>query len=131
MAGTAEAPRRLRGWMLLIVAIIAEVSGSLSLKGALTHPALYAVVVAGFLIAFTCLAGVLRAGISLGVAYSVWAAFGVALTAVLSVIIYAEPFSWLMGAGIIVIIAGVLCIELGAHAANRSVEGLDTAEGPA
>ena len=24
MAGTAEAPRRLRGWMLLIVAIIAE-----------------------------------------------------------------------------------------------------------
>lgn len=131
MAETAEAPRRARGWVLLIAAIGAEVSGSLSLKGALSQPLLYVAVAAGFLIAFSCLTGVLRSGISLGVAYSVWAASGVALTAVLSVIIYAEPFSWLMGAGVIVIIAGVLCIELGAHAAHQSVDGLESPEEPA
>lgn len=101
-------------WLLLAAAICSEVTGSLSLKGALNHPALYAVVAVGYLASFTLLALVLKQGMALGVAYGIWAASGVALTAILSKFLFKEPFTWLMGLGIVLIVGGVLCIELGA-----------------
>ncbi|KQO00795.1 hypothetical protein ASF21_10775 [Arthrobacter sp. Leaf234] len=113
-----------KGWLLLIAAILSEVTGSLSLKGALEHPALYAVVAVGYLGAFALLAVVLRTGMALGVAYGIWGASGVALTAIGSLVIFGEPITFLMGVGIIVIIAGVLCIELGAQAAHKKAETL-------
>jgi small multidrug resistance pump len=111
-----------KGWLLLAVAILSEVTGSLSLKGALERPALYVVVAAGYVGAFALLAVVLRTGMALGVAYGIWAASGVALTATGSLIVFGEPFTLLMGVGIAVIIAGVLCVELGAQAAHRKAE---------
>ena len=111
--------RTTKGWLLLAAAILAEVTGSLSLKGALEHPALYLVVAAGYLGAFVLLAVVLRTGMALGVAYGIWGASGVALTAVGSLIIFGEPITLLMGIGIAVIMAGVLCVELGAQAAQK------------
>lgn len=107
------------GWLLLVAAILSEVAGSLSLKGALEHPGLYAVVVIGYLGAFTLLALVLRTGMALGVAYGIWGASGVALTALGSLVIFGEPITLVMGIGIAVIIAGVLCVELGAQAARK------------
>ncbi|MBM7502457.1 hypothetical protein JOD52_003297 [Brachybacterium muris] len=56
----------------------------------------------------------LRAGMPLGVAYGVWTAAGVALTAIFSRVIHKEPMTPLMIAGIVMIGAGVLLIELGA-----------------
>ncbi|MHA7208365.1 DMT family transporter [Arthrobacter sp. MDT1-65] len=103
-----------KGWLLLAAAILAEVTGSLTLKGALEYPALYAVVAVGYLGAFALLAVVLRTGMALGVAYGIWAAAGVALTAIISRFLFKEPLTWLMGLGIILIIGGVLLIELGA-----------------
>ena len=111
--------KTLKGWLLLASAILAEVTGSLSLKGALDHPALYVVVAAGYLGAFALLAIVLRTGMALGVAYGIWAAAGVALTAIGSLIVFGEPITLLMGVGIVVIIAGVLCVELGSQAAHQ------------
>jgi len=110
------------GWLLLAGAILAEVSGSLSLKGALEDPLLYLVVVVGYVSAFVMLALVLRTGMALGVAYGIWGASGVALTAIGSLIIFDEPLTLLMGIGIVVIIAGVLCVELGAQAARKATE---------
>ncbi len=109
----------LRGWLFLAGAISAEVMGSLSLKGALDQPALYALVAVGYVGAFVLLSFVLRTGMALGVAYGVWGAAGVALTAVLSLAIFGEPITLLMGVGIAVVIAGVLCVELGAQAGHR------------
>jgi small multidrug resistance pump len=77
--------------ILLGAAIVTEVAGSLSLKGALEYPALYVVVVVGYLAAFVLLTLVLRAGMPVGVAYGIWGALGVALTALLSAVIFAEP----------------------------------------
>lgn len=111
--------RRLRGALLLLGAIVAEVTGSLSLKGALEHPALYGVVAAGYISAFTLLAFVLRTGMPLGVAYGIWAASGVALTAIMSRVLFAEPITPLMAVGIIVVMAGVLCVEIGSQVAQR------------
>lgn len=111
-----------KGRLLLVIAILFEVTASLSLKGALEHPALYVVVTAGYLGAFVLLAVVLRTGMGLGVAYGIWAASGVALTAIGSLVVFGEPLTFLMGIGIAVIIAGVLCVELGTQAASKKAE---------
>lgn len=100
-------------WALLAGAVITEVSATLSLKGALSHPWLYLVVVAGYLAAFTCLDRMLRAGMALGVAYGLWGALGVAATAILSSWFFAESLSPVAVLGIIFIMAGVLAVELG------------------
>lgn len=111
-----------KGWMFLIGAILAEVTGSLSLKGALDTPALYVLVAVGYIGAFAFLSLVLRTGMALGVAYGIWGASGVALTAIMSLIIFGEPLTLLMGIGIALVIGGVLCVELGAQAAHKKAE---------
>jgi small multidrug resistance pump len=47
-----------------------------------------------------------------GVAYGVWTACGVALVALVARFLFSEPLTWLMGAGIALIVAGVLTIEM-------------------
>ena len=108
-----------RAWLALATAIACEVTASLSLKGALDHPWLYAVVAAGYAAAFALLARALRDGLPLGVAYGVWGASGVALTALLSTLVFGEPLTPLMLGGIVLIVIGVLCIELGSQVGAR------------
>jgi small multidrug resistance pump len=59
----------------------------------------------------------------LGVAYGIWGAAGVALTAIMSMVLFGEPLSLLMGVGIVIVIAGVLCVELGSQAAQAKTAG--------
>jgi small multidrug resistance pump len=106
-------------WLLLLGAIASEVTGSLSLKGALERPALYVVVAAGFVSAFVLLSAVLRQGMPLGVAYGIWGALGVAATAVLSAVIFGEALTGVMALGMALVIVGVLVVELGSHTAAR------------
>lgn len=100
-------------------AIVAEIVATLSLKAALNTPWLYAVVVIGYVVAFTCLDRVLRLDMPIGVAYGIWGAVGVAATALLAPVLFGEPLSAMMLAGIVVIVAGVLCIELGGREKKR------------
>ncbi len=100
-------------WWLLAGAIASEVTATLSLKAALDTPAFYVVVAVGYGAAFTLLALVLRQGMALGVAYGIWAALGVALTAVLAAVVFDESLGVVTGAGIALVIAGVLAVELG------------------
>ena len=101
--------------LLLALAISSEVAATLSLKGSATAPALYVVVVLGYLASFVLLALVLRRGMALGVAYGIWGATGVALTAVLSAVLFGEALTAVMGAGLVCIIAGVVLVETGSH----------------
>lgn len=101
-------------WLLLAGAIVFEVTGTMSLGLAINKKIWYIGVVIGYLAAFTMLGLTLSTGIALGVAYGIWAATGVALTAVVARFLFKEPFTWLMGLGIVLIVAGVLAIELGA-----------------
>ncbi len=111
--------QRMTQWILLACAILSEVTGSMSLKAALGHPGWYAVTAVGFVVAFACLSQVLRRGMPLGVAYGIWGATGVALTAAASAVVFAEPITGTMLAGIVLIIAGVLTVELGSQHAAR------------
>ncbi|MEV4186622.1 SMR family transporter [Streptosporangium canum] len=71
-------------------------------------------VAVGYIGAFFSLSMALRAGLGVGVAYGIWAASGVALTALASRVLFHEPLTKTMIAGIGLIIGGVLLIELGA-----------------
>jgi small multidrug resistance pump len=100
--------------VLLSIAIVCEVAATISLKLATDGRRRWYVVVAiGYVVAFSLLGAALSLGLPIGVAYGVWAATGVALTAVLGRVLFGDPLTWLMGAGIVCIIAGVFLIELG------------------
>lgn len=102
-------------WVFLALAILSEVSAALSLKAAMEgRKAWYAVVAVGYAVAFTALTLVLDLGMGIGVAYGIWAASGVAITAVASKYLFKEPFTKVMAAGIAMVAAGVLLVELGA-----------------
>ncbi|MFB2585417.1 DMT family transporter [Herbiconiux liukaitaii] len=107
----------MKKWFLLGAAILTEVSASLSLKAALDHPGWYVLVVAGYLAAFVLLAFVLRAGMPLGVAYGVWGALGVALTAGFAALLFGETLTPVMLVGIAMVMAGVLAVEIGSQRA--------------
>lgn len=101
-------------YLFLIGAIIFEVAGIVSLRLAIDNKRWYGAVAVGYLIAFVMLTLTLANGLPLGIAYGIWAAAGVALTAIISKFLFKEPLTGLMGLGIVLIIGGVLLIELGA-----------------
>jgi small multidrug resistance pump len=106
--------------VLLLAAIVSEVTGSLALKGALEHRGWYAVVAVGYVASFVLLGAVLRRGLPLGVAYGIWGALGVAATAVMSAMLFDEALTVPMALGLVLVIAGVLVVELGHQAAVRA-----------
>ncbi len=104
-----------RKWAYLAAAILTEVTGTLSLRAFQDHPAFLGIVIPGYIASFVFLAVVLRAGMPVGVAYGIWGACGTALTAVLAAVIFDDPFTPPIVAGICLIIAGVLLVEFGSH----------------
>lgn len=102
-------------WLFLVGSIATEVAATLSLRVASGgRPRWYAAVVTGYALAFTCLSLALAHGMGLGVAYGIWSAAGVALTAVAGRLLFHEPLTWVMAAGVALIVGGVLLIEVGA-----------------
>lgn len=102
-------------YVLLGVAILCEVGGTVSLRMVSVGSRLWWLgVAAGYAVAFSLLGVVLAEGMPLGVAYGIWAAAGVALTALISRVFFKEPLTWIMGAGLVLIVGGVLIIETGA-----------------
>ncbi|MFC9875620.1 DMT family transporter [Nocardia salmonicida] len=101
-------------YLFLICAIVFEVSATLALRiAAMGRTKFYAAVVIGYIAAFLCLLAGLRQGLPLGIAYGIWAASGVALTAIASKYLFDEPLTRRMLGGITLIVAGVLLLELG------------------
>ena len=99
----------------LVAAIASETTGTLSLKLASDGKGLrwYCLVMVGYLAAFAMLTLALTEGLPLGVAYGIWSAGGVAVTAMASRLLFGEPLTRTMVAGIVLIMAGVLLVELG------------------
>ena len=110
----------MKKWLLLAGAIVSEVTASLALQAAQDHPAWYVVVGVGYVAAFSLLGLVLRQGMALGVAYGIWGAMGVALTAIFAAIIFGQPLTLILG--LVLIIGGVLTVEMGSQAAIRKRE---------
>ncbi|CAN5214554.1 multidrug efflux SMR transporter [soil metagenome] len=101
-------------WLYLGAAILVEVAATMSLRASdgFRKKIWLIPVVLGYLASFALLSASLSLGMPVGIAYGVWSACGVALVALLGRVLFAEPLTWVMGAGIAFIIAGVLMIEL-------------------
>ena len=99
--------------LILSAAILLEVTATLYLRAAIDDPWWTVLAVVGYAGAFVALSLLLRLGTPIGVVYGIWAAAGVALTAVLGSIVFGEPFTFLIGLGIGIVIVGVVLVETG------------------
>ena len=113
----------MRKWVLLAAAITTEVSGTLALRASHDHRAWLLLTVAGYVASMLLLTAVLRIGVPVGVAYGIWGACGTAAAAVLAAVLFGDPFTWPVVAGIGLIVAGVLLVEFGSHPAGGAVPG--------
>jgi small multidrug resistance pump len=104
-------------WLFLAGAILTEVAATTALKlsEGFTRPVPSIVVMIGYITAVAMLSQALARGMGIGVAYGVWAAVGVALVAIIGAVFLGESMTWMQVAGIALVIAGVLALELGAH----------------
>ena len=105
----------MKKWLLLAGAIIAEVTGTMSLRAGVDHAGWLPVVAVAYVTAFILVGLTLRAGLPIGVVYGIWGACGVALTALLGALIFGESLSAIAIAGIGLIIVGVVLVETGSH----------------
>ncbi len=101
-------------WLTLAGAIVIEVLATLGMRASdgFRKRRWIAPVVIGYVASFALLSVTLSLGMPVGIAYGVWSACGVALVAVVARLLFAEPLTAPMVAGIALIIGGVLTIEL-------------------
>lgn len=101
-------------WWVLAAAIAVEVCATLSLRASdgFRKKMWLIPVIAGYVLSFALLSYALSLGMPVGIAYGIWTACGVALVAVIARFLFGEPLTPMMGAGIGLIIAGVVMIEL-------------------
>lgn len=103
-------------WLLLAGAILSEVTATISLKLSDGFSKLVpsVIVVIGYICAFVLLSQVLKRGMSIGVAYGIWAAVGVALVALVGALFLGDSLTLVQVAGLVLVGGGVLALELGA-----------------
>lgn len=106
-------------WFLLIIAILSEVTGSLSMSAAQKNPYFYAVTVVGYGTAFWLLGKLLKRGMPIAVAYGLWGSLGVVLTAVFSYLLFNDQMSLQSAFGIVVIVFGIVIIQVGEAMKNK------------
>lgn len=101
-------------WLALAGGILIEVLSTLGLRASdgFRKRRWIAPVLIGYVSSFALVWLALHLGMPVGVAYGIWSACGVALVAVLARVLFNEPLTPVMVAGIGLIIAGVLTIEL-------------------
>ena len=116
---------RRSAWPPLLLAIGLEVMATLSLRAAegFTHPLWLIPVVIGYTASLWLLSVVLDRGMPVGVAYGIWSAIGVVLTAVLGTVLFGELLGPVQIVGVGVIVVGVMLVELGSHARQPAAEG--------
>jgi small multidrug resistance pump len=106
-------------WVMLAGAILSEVTATISLRlsEGFSKAVPSTVVVIGYLVSFVLLAQVLKRGLSVGVAYGIWAAVGVSLVALIGAVFLGESLTWVQVGGLVLVIAGVVAVQSGASAA--------------
>jgi small multidrug resistance pump len=104
-------------YVLLALTIITEVIATLSLRATEEFTKLVpsVVVVAGYGLSFWLMALTLRY-LQLGVVYAIWSGVGTAIVAAVGILFLDEPARWNILAGIGLVIAGVVLLNIGGAA---------------
>lgn len=103
----------MNAWLLLAIAIVAEVVATSALKASagFTRLGPSVAVVLGYAVAFYCLSLVLRT-IPVGVAYAIWSGLGIVLITVVAWVVYDQAIDWAAALGMGLIIAGVVVLNV-------------------
>jgi small multidrug resistance pump len=109
----APSPRRWVAYVYLSIAIVAGVTGTsaLSISGGLTRPGPAIVVALAYFASFLALTRALRV-IPIGVAYAIWSGVGMALITLVGWRLFGQTLEAGEIAGILLILAGVVVIDL-------------------
>ena len=100
-------------WMLLIVAGVFEVGWAIGLKYTEGFTRLWpSVWTAGAMVVSLVLLGIALKTIPVGTGYAVWTGVGAAGTAILGIILFAEPATALRLGSIALIVAGIVGLKL-------------------
>jgi small multidrug resistance pump len=105
------------GYLFLAVAIATEVIATTFLKFTAGENArwwAYIVVVVGYLASFAALSQALAREVPLGIAYAIWSAVGVVFIVLISWLFFKESLSGVQIIGLVLVLAGVGLLELGA-----------------
>ena len=101
-------------WILLALAIVAEITGTLSMKWASIsggHTG-YILMLAMIALSYIFLAFAVKK-IALGVAYALWEGIGILLITLFSVLLFDESLSLLKIAGLTTLVVGIVLIKSG------------------
>ncbi len=103
----------MKNWLILFIAIVAEVIATSALKSSegFTKPMASIVVVLGYMIAFYCLSLTLKT-IPVGIAYAVWSGVGIVLITTVAWIVFDQKLDVWGIIGIVLIMSGVLILNL-------------------
>ena len=103
----------MKNWLILFIAIVAEVIATSALKSSegFTKPMASIVVVLGYMIAFYCLSLTLKT-IPVGIAYAVWSGVGIVLITTVAWIVFDQKLDVWGIVGIALIMSGVLILNL-------------------
>lgn len=107
----------LNPWLILLVAIIVEVAGTLCLKLTTVVQGVPNKVFAGtgvaiLYIATFILMTIVVKRLEVGVAYAVWSGVGTALVTISGIVLFSETVAWSKLAGVVCIIAGVCLLHI-------------------
>lgn len=103
----------MKNWLILFIAIVAEVIATSALKSSegFTKPIASIVVVLGYIIAFYCLSLTLKT-IPVGIAYAVWSGVGIVLITTVAWFVFDQKLDVWGVIGIVLIMIGVLILNL-------------------
>ena len=103
----------MKNWLILFIAIVAEVIATSALKSSegFTKPIASIVVVLGYMIAFYCLSLTLKT-IPVGIAYAVWSGVGIVLITTVAWFVFDQKLDVWGIIGIVMIMSGVLVLNL-------------------
>lgn len=101
-------------FVLLGIAIVAEVTGAICLKASegLTVPLPTVITIIGYVTSFTLLVKILQ-NLPLGLVYGIWGGIGSAVTMLVGVVVWNDPFTVFTGLGVLLVIAGVYLLNKG------------------
>lgn len=99
-------------WLYLILAIVAEVSGTTSMKfsAGFTKPLPSVLIFVFYALSLTFLTLALRV-MPVGMAYAIWSALGTALITIIGVFWFGEGMNTLKAASLLLIILGVAGLQ--------------------
>ncbi len=100
-------------WVLLTIAILAELVGTscLKLANGWARPWAWVGVAGGFGTALVLVAHLVQK-MEISVVYAIWSGLGIAFVAVVGVLIFHESMTWTKAAGLLFTILGIVLLQL-------------------